>query len=151
MRAGLQLSRGDFTTAALDADAVIAAEPGNTQAILLRAKAREGLGDDVGAVAAYSAILDGPNARIAMAVPQFQDARLARARLNAKLNHTAEAGRDITTLIDNGGQKQILRLQLFLRSNGFPNIAITGARSTSFDTALMACFADQVCGPQVKP
>jgi Tfp pilus assembly protein PilF len=151
MRAALQLSHGDFTTTALDADAVIAAEPGNMDAILLRAKAREGLGDDAGAVAAYSALLDGPNARLARAVPQLQDAMLARARLNAKLDHVAEAGRDITTLLNNGGQKQILRLQLFLRSQGYPNLEISGVRSTSFDSALMACFADRVCGPQIKP
>jgi hypothetical protein len=151
LRASVQLSRKDYALAEADADKVFALEPWNRQASLYRAQARAGEGDDSGAIQAYTELLDKGGAGRALFMPQFRDAALARARLLLKVHRTEDAQKDLAAIIDQGGLRAILRLQLFLRANGYPNVEITGTHSVVFDTALTACFSDTVCGPNLKP
>lgn len=149
MRAKLQLTRKDYALAAFDAGKVIAVQPANTDALLTRAKAHLGAGDDARALQSYTDLLDGAQASKALMVPEFREAMLERARLYTKLNRIADAKRDLDAVIEQGGQKAVLHLQLFLRRNGFSNMDISGARSPAFDTALMTCFSTPVCGPDM--
>jgi hypothetical protein len=122
----------------------------NNTALLFLAKARASAGDDEAAIASYTVLLDQAGARNALFVPDYREAMLDRARLYARQSRKDDAARDLGAVIEQGGPKAILRLQLFLRSNGFPNVEISGSRSTAFDTALASCFADKVCGPNLK-
>ena len=150
MRAKVQLLRKDYDLATLDADKVIAARPHDTDALLTRAVARKSAGDEAGAIDSYTALLEGPAGVSGMlGIPAFRDAMLERARLYLKLKRFDEAKRDLSAIVAQGGQKTILKLQLFLHGDGFPNVDITGARSAAFDSALAACFSDTVCGPNL--
>ncbi len=149
LRADVQLARQDFNSASFDADQVLASDPLNFQALLIKAKARAGAGDDTGALESYTLLLDRSGIGLSLFIPQFRDAMLARARLFVKLGRFADASRDLQSILAQGGQHAILRLQLFLHDNGFPNIEITGIRSPAFDVALGTCFADKTCGPNL--
>jgi hypothetical protein len=39
-----------------------------------------------------------------------------------------------------------LQMQVYLRSHGFPDVKLDGARSDQLDDALQACFIDDACG-----
>ena len=149
LRADVQLARRDFNSATFDADKVLASDPLNFQALLIKAKARAGAGDDTGALESYTLLLDRSGVGLSLFEPQFRDAMLARARLFVKLGRFADASHDLQSILAQGGQKAILKLQLFLHDNGFPNVEITGVRSAAFDAALGTCFADKTCGPNL--
>ena len=45
-----------------------------------------------------------------------------------------------------GGKQAILRVQLYLRRNGFPDVRIDGERDADFDNTLRNCVLDRACG-----
>lgn len=149
LRASIQLRRQDYDLATFDADKVLAARPQDPQALGIKAAARLGAGDDEGAIATYSVLLDGPGGLHALSMPAAREALVNRGRLYAKAGRMVEAKHDLAILTDQRGLQALLQLQLYLHGHGYPNVEITGQRTTAFDTALNGCFGDKECGPNL--
>ena len=54
--------------------------------------------------------------------------------------------RDFDALVGSGGARAILRIQVYLRRSGFPDVPVDGKRSDAFDDAVKACFINEACG-----
>ncbi|GAC1333029.1 MAG: hypothetical protein NVSMB26_13540 [Beijerinckiaceae bacterium] len=149
LRAQLQLRRQAYDLAIFDADKVLTTRAHSLEALQIKAAARLGAGDEIGAIETYTELLDDSGGIRFIAVPAFHDALVTRGRLYAKLHRLAEAKRDFDTLIGQQGVQALLQLQLYLRGHGYPNVEISDHHTTAFDTALNACFSDTVCGPNL--
>jgi hypothetical protein len=79
-------------------------------------------------------------------MPHFNQLMVQRAILLAKLDRSAEAGRDLDVIVTSGGKRVVIRLQVFLRRNGFEDVPLDGKRTAAFDEALQACIVNQACG-----
>jgi len=63
-----------------------------------------------------------------------------------KVGRAADASRDLDAIVTTGGKRALLRMQVYLRKNGFSDLVIDGQRSAAFDSALQICFINQACG-----
>jgi tetratricopeptide (TPR) repeat protein len=148
LRAAVRLHLNRFKDAFDDASRALEQHPTDTSALQVRALARAGLGDFSGLVADLTIVLGEPgqpiNADPAMAV--FNGLYIQRAMALVRLGRQREGMQDIETVAKLGGSRAILRMQVYLRSNGFPDVPIDGKRSELFDDAMRACFIDQACG-----
>jgi tetratricopeptide (TPR) repeat protein len=151
LRAQFRMRLGRLKEAAEDADRVIGGGGGNgggASALQVRALARAGLGDWSGAVADLTAILGAPGAPTT-ASPRmafFNELYIQRAIALVHLGRESEAMRDFETVIGLGGRPAILRMQVYLRGNGFPDVPLDGQRSQALDDAVKACFVNDACG-----
>ncbi len=146
LRAQVNLLRKAYDLAAMDAESILAALPHDHQALQVKAAAHVGAGDQVGAIKVYDAILDDANL---MAPFERREALIARGQLYAQQRKPTEAKRDLDELMAERGVQGVLQLQVFLLGHGYPNVEVSGRRTTAFDTALNACFSDTVCGPNL--
>jgi tetratricopeptide (TPR) repeat protein len=147
-RAKVLLHLGDTDKALADADKVLAKRPTDVSVLELRMFIYTALGRVKEALSDLDAILgppDNPHAG-GVRIPHYSKLMVQRAILLAQLNRTVDAGRDIDTVISSGGKRAVLRLQLFLRKNGFEDLPLDGKRTHAFDEALQACIINQACG-----
>lgn len=147
-RAQLSLRRGEFDRAVSDANALLARRPGDISMRETRAQAYTALGRNDDAIDDLSFIL-GPPGEPGAASPvsaRLSQLFMQRAILLTKAGRTADANLDVDTIFKAGGKRALLRMQLFLRKNGFSKVVIDGTRSAAFDGALEACFINQTCG-----
>jgi hypothetical protein len=79
-------------------------------------------------------------------MPHFGQLLVQRAVLLAKLGRTDDANRDLDTIVATGGKRALLRMQVYLRKNGFKDLPLDGERTAAFDQAVEACFINQACG-----
>ncbi len=77
---------------------------------------------------------------------EVTDLYTLRAMLLARLGHREKALQDLDAIVREGDRRAILRLQVYLRNNGFPDVPIDGKRTNGFDDAIVACFLDKACG-----
>ena len=82
----------------------------------------------------------------AVALRHNREILLQRALLLAQLGKREDSNRDIEVLMLSGGKQGILRVQLYLRRNGFPDVRIDGERDPDFDNTLRNCVLDRACG-----
>jgi tetratricopeptide (TPR) repeat protein len=148
LRGEVRMRLNRYADALDDADRVAKQRPGDPFVLQLRATARAALGDLKGLVSDLTTVLGEPGQPINAdpALAMFNGLYVQRAIALVRLGRHAEATQDIATVTLFGGQKAILRMQIYLRANGFPNVPITGKRSDLFDDAMKACFIDQACG-----
>jgi hypothetical protein len=76
----------------------------------------------------------------------FYDLYIQRAMALVQVGREKEALMDFDVAIRLGGQKAVLRMQVYLRSHGFPDIVIDGKRSAALNEAIVACFLNDACG-----
>jgi tetratricopeptide (TPR) repeat protein len=148
LRAQVRMALGRIDDAAGDASAVLAQNPADMSARQLRAVTRTELGDLAGAIDDLGAILGEPGkvANVTPSAAMFGDLYLQRAILLVAAGRTDEAMRDLDSIVAIGGQPAVLRMQVYLRRHGFPDVPIDGKRSDVFDDAIKACFVDKACG-----
>ena len=80
--------------------------------------------------------------------PGFDGAEKYRARiamLRASTGRSAAAGETFRDLLRKGNLKSILRIQVFLKNQGFDAIEIDGKRSATLEKALDRCLSDPDC------
>lgn len=147
-RAQLHLRRGEFEQAVSDASALLARRASDVAGRETRALAYTALGRNDDAIDDLSFVLGPPGdpGAASPVSPRFSQLFMQRAILLTKAGRTADANLDVDTIFRAGGKRALLRMQLFLRKNGFSKVAIDGTRSASFDSALEACFINQTCG-----
>ena len=66
----------------------------------------------------------------------YVDLYIQRALALVRTGKSAEARRDLETVVKYGGKRTVLQMQLYLRSHGFPDVKLDGARSDQLDDAL---------------
>jgi len=151
LRAQFRMRLGRLKEAAEDADRIIDGGGGNgggASALQVRALARAGLGDWSGAVADLTAILGAPGAPTTASprMAYFNELYIQRAIALVRLGREPEAMLDFEAVIGLGGRPSILRMQVYLRGNGFPDVPLDGQRSQVLDDAVKACFVNDACG-----
>lgn len=147
-RAQIFLRDLNFAAAIADADKLLAAMPADYEARNIRALARLGAGQLEGALDDLSSMIGPPGGPYLLPPrhPDFGRMSLERAMLLVRAGRTSDAAKDIQYVLTQGGPSSILRLQLFLRENGFPDIALDGNHNQKLDDAIVACFISQACG-----
>lgn len=105
-----------------------------------RAKQYEALGDIDKAVADYEHA-----ARLLTGTEDAESFRARAAMLRATLGNTAEAGDTFREIIHTGKLRSILRIQVFLRNQGFDEVAIDGKPGPALERALERCLSDKTC------
>ena len=139
-RAVLHLRENRLEAAVADADRVQAARPGDPTTLNLRAVANLAVGKTDEALADLAKLIGPPGGPYQMP-PQYQDfgkLTYQRAMLLASVGRRDEAMKDVAYVLDKGGIRAVLRLQIFLRHNGMPDVvrrrtALTPARRCRHD------------------
>lgn len=144
LRAQLRLRQGQLQTASEDATILIDTY-GDTSALEVRAIANTALDRPAEALADLDLILGRPGESATAALPQYHELLLQRAVLLAQLGRQSDAAKDVDTLVRARGKRGILRLQIYLRQHGFPDLPVDGERTSLFDEALRACLVQQAC------
>jgi hypothetical protein len=112
-----------------------------------RAMAYEAIGDDQAALDDYDAIL-GPIAgppNIVMKEDKLAKYHMQRALILIRLKRFSDASADMMNSISAGGRRSVLRAQVYLRQNGFPETPLDGQDSAGLRAALKSCFGLNSC------
>lgn len=146
-RANADLHLGDYITAVTDANEALRQNPGDLSAMETRATARFGLGQLQKAADDLTLILGKPGDKShpPPTSPGEQRLILQRVIIFITLGRDEEAQKDLDMMLLAGRTRAVLRLQLYLRRNGFPDVRITGKRSARFNDALHGCFLQREC------
>ncbi|HEY4203600.1 MAG TPA: tetratricopeptide repeat protein [Xanthobacteraceae bacterium] len=146
-RARMRLHQGNPCGAEDDASEILKHQ-GNPAAIEIRAIART-LGHDYeGALGDFDRIL--PSSSDPQAAqpqgPGLVNLYVQRAMILIKLGRVTEAKRDFETITAQGGQRELLQIQLYLRSHGMPDTPLDGKDSDQLHEAIKSCFINDACG-----
>jgi len=146
-RAQIRMRMGKASEAGEDATALLAIRP-TRDAFQIRAIVRAMSGNYAGALDDLNTILDKPADQPSMlpAGRGFVDLYVQRAIALTRTGKSAEAKRDLEAIVRFGGARAVLQMQVYLRSHGFPDLKLDGARSDQLDDALQACFINDACG-----
>ncbi len=147
-RAQLYLEDARFAAASADADKLIEARPSDFESRNIRAVARVGAGDMDGALEDLSSMI-GPSGGPYLLPPRHPDfgrLTLQRAVLLVRAGQPETALKDIAYIISEGGIRSILQLQIYLRANGFPDVALDGQDTEKLKETTIMCFANLACG-----
>lgn len=147
-RAQVHLRRLEFGQSIDDADTLLAIKPHDISVLQVRALANTALNRLSNAVDDLSDILGKPGevTTASPKMPLFNELLMQRAILLVKLDRRAEASLDLDKIVSTGGKMAILRMQLYLRKNGFADLKLDGERSPAFNKAVETCFINQSCG-----
>jgi tetratricopeptide (TPR) repeat protein len=147
LRAQMRLALNRSQDAIDDASTVLQHNSADLFARQVRAVARGRLGDLAGAIDDLTAILGKPGqpTNVTPSQASFGDLYLQRAILFAAIGRPDDAMQDLDSIVSIGGQRAILRMQVYLRAHGFAALPIDGKRSAAFDDAMKACFVANVC------
>jgi len=145
-RAQIRLRAGRLEGALEDANALLATSRGNSTAMEVRLTALSGLGRHNEVIEVMNELLGPPGEpTTAVTVRHYRELLLRRAILLTQLGRKEETVKDIDTLLSAGGKQAVLRIQLYLRQQGFPDVKIDGERNAGFDSALHVCLINQAC------
>ena len=151
-RATARLAMNDPQPAIDDFTEALKQSPGRFDLLTGRAMAYEVSGDDLAALRDYEAILgpiDGqPN--IIMKGDQLAKYRTQRVLVLVRLKRFADAAADMMNAINVGGRRAILRAQVYLRQNGFPETPLDGQDSSGLRAALKSCFGLNSCFEKIS-
>jgi len=147
LKAEAQFRLGKFQGAVDDATKTLAIAAGDLMARETRALSLIALDRPAEAIEDLNAFLGPPGQpTTVIALPHYREIMLQRALLLAQLGKREDSSRDIDALMLTGGKQAILRAQLYLRRNGFPDVRIDGERDADFDNTLRNCVLDRACG-----
>jgi tetratricopeptide (TPR) repeat protein len=84
------------------------------------------------------------------APPEYAgDITAKQAMLLAKAGAKSAAGDELRTLLTRGNLKSTLKVQVFLRNQGYTDVTINGRYDEPTKRALDACLLDKACAPGV--
>lgn len=148
LRARLHLDLHRFKEAVTDTTALLQRTPGSPDYLSLRALALVGDGQLAEALDDLGQVIGPPGGpyRVPSQHPSFGKLTLQRASLLVRVGRRDEAARDLDHLLVAGGTRAVLKMQLYLRHNGFPDAPLNGVRTSGLDDLVTMCFLDQACG-----
>jgi tetratricopeptide (TPR) repeat protein len=144
LRAVANLKVGQPLRAIEDYTAALQRAPGAHHLLSGRARAYEQVGDDDAALRDLSAALDDPALR---SIPprELGELLMQRAFILLRSKRFDEAVADVTAALVKGGTPSVLRAQVFLRQNGFPDVPLDGRNSEALGQVLKACLGLNAC------
>jgi tetratricopeptide (TPR) repeat protein len=152
LRATAYLAMNEAQQAVTDYTEAMMAQPQRLDLMTGRARAYELAGDDEAALRDLDAILgplDGkPN--YAIDGDLLARYRTERAFLFVRRKRFTDAATEMTNALNAGGRKAVLRAQVFLRQNGFPQTPLDGGDSPALRAALQACFGLDSCFQRIS-
>jgi predicted Zn-dependent protease len=147
LRGAVDIALNQPQRAVADYTRAMEEQPGQLILLTGRATAYELAGDDLAALRDLDTILGpiGGRPNYAIGGDQLAKYRMQRTFVLVRVGRFSEAAAEITDALSAGGRSAILRAQVFLRQNGFPEIALDGHDSDSLRQALRACFGLNSC------
>jgi tetratricopeptide (TPR) repeat protein len=141
------LALGKADAAVADYSAALKIAPGSIWLMADRAAAYAAAAQDDLAVKDLDELLGSTTGIPTYAMMPDQRARLLTQRANSlgHLRRFQEAATDTIAAAAVGGTSAVLRLQVFLRRNGFPDVPIDGKDSAALRQAIAACFGLNAC------
>jgi tetratricopeptide (TPR) repeat protein len=152
LRAVGRLAMNDAQGAITDFSEALKESPMGIDLLTGRAMAYEVLGDDQAALRDYDLILGPINGQPNFAIGREQVAkyRTQRALVSIRLKRFADAEADMMNVLNAGGQRSVLRAQIYLRRNGFPETPLDGQDSAGLRAALKSCFGLSSCFEKIS-
>jgi tetratricopeptide (TPR) repeat protein len=152
LRAAAYLQINEPERATADYTKALAAHPEQLELVLGRATAAMLAGDDNAALADFDTILGpvGGASRYAIGGDQLAKYRTQRAFVFVHLKRFADAATEMANALDAGGRSAVLRVQIFLRHNGFPQTPLDGRDSDGLRQSLQACFGLNSCFQRIS-
>jgi Tfp pilus assembly protein PilF len=146
-RAEALLASGEPKTAASDLTEALKLDPDRSDLLLARANAYVVAEMDERAVSDFNLLLAITDGTPRYPLPENDRAVLLTKRANAfvRLHRFGEAADDVIAALNFGGARAVLRAQVFLRGNGFPNTPIDGKDSPTLRESVRACFGLNAC------
>ena len=130
-----------------DFNVVIERMPNDFLTYWARAGVHRQLGNLQAALEDLTTLILGPKGGIPFATggDQLAGFLMQRAMVLGDLQRGAEAAADMLRAVQLGGRQKILRVQIYLRRQGYAQLPIDGAPSEALSTAVEACFSDFKC------
>ncbi|MGA8497361.1 MAG: tetratricopeptide repeat protein [Xanthobacteraceae bacterium] len=152
LRATAYLQMNDPERAMADYTKALAEHPEQLELMLGRATAAMLAGDDNAALADFDTILGpvGGTSRYAIGGDLLAKYRTQRAFVFVHLKRFADAAAEMANALDAGGKPAVLRAQIFLRHNGFPQTPLDGRDSDGLRQSLQACFGLNSCFQRIS-
>jgi tetratricopeptide (TPR) repeat protein len=152
LRAAAYLQINEPARAIADYTKALAQHPEQLELVLGRATAAMLAGDDNAALADFDAILGpvGGASRYAIGGDLLAKYRTQRAFVFVHLKRFADAAAEMANALDAGGRPAVLRAQIFLRHNGFPQTPLDGRDSDGLRQSLQACFGLNSCFQRIS-
>jgi tetratricopeptide (TPR) repeat protein len=152
-RAELLLKKGNPIAAVVDLNAVLEGPIGTTTELALvdRAGAFERLGNDVAAARDLSSLIDGlaDGLHFALGDAEIAGFLMRRTMAFAHLSRETQAKADVARFLTLADKPKLLRLQIFLRRQGFTDLQIDGRPSLDLQHAMEQCLAQAACSGAV--
>jgi tetratricopeptide (TPR) repeat protein len=152
LRATAYLQINEPERAIADYTKALAEHPEQLELVTGRATAAMLAGDDNAALADFDTILGpvGGASRYALGGDQLAKYRTQRAFIFVHLKRFADAAAEMANALDAGGRPAVLRAQIFLRHNGFPQTPLDGRDSDGLRESLQACFGLNSCFERIS-
>ena len=133
--------------AVADLSAAIKLDPDSPELLSARANAYTLAELDEFAVKDYDTLLtisDG-TPRYPMGESDRANLMAMRAQAFVRLHRFDDAANDMVAALNIGGTRAVLRVQVFLRGNGFPDVPLDGRDSPALRHAIASCFGLNAC------
>jgi len=152
LRATAYLQINEPERAIADYTKALAEHPEQLELVMGRATAAMLAGDDDAALADFDTILGpvGGTSRYAIGGDLLVKYRTQRAFVFVHLKRFADAAAEMASALDAGGKPAVLRAQIFLRHNGFPQTPLDGRDSNGLRESLQACFGLNSCFQRIS-
>lgn len=126
--------------------------PGRYDLVIARAVANEIVGNDSAALMDYETILGpiGGQPNYAIGGDQLAKFRMQRAFVSVRLKRFDEAALEAVNALGVGGRSTVLKAQVFLRQNGFPELPLDGQPSEDLRKAMRACMGLNSCFEKIS-
>ncbi len=151
LRGKANIAAGHPQQAVADLTEALKDEP-RLDLVVTRAMANEILGDDAAALQDYNTILGpiGGRPNYAIGGNELARYRMQRAFVSVRLKRFADAAAEAVDALNAGGRRTLLKAQVFLRQNGFPDVALDGQASEDLKKAMQACMGLNSCFEKVS-
>lgn len=152
LRATANLAAGNPRQAVVDLTEALSQVPERFDLLTARAVANEILGDNYAALNDYNSILGpiGGSPNYAINGDQLAKYRMQRAFVSVRLKRFSDAATEAINALNVGGRRSVLRAQIFLRQNGFPEISLDGQASEDMRKAMQACMGLNSCFEKIS-
>jgi Tfp pilus assembly protein PilF len=146
------LAAGNPQQAVADITEALKDIPGGYYLLIERAAANEILGDDEAALRDYDTLLGpiGGQPNYAIGGNELAKFRMQRALVSVRLKRFSDAAAEAIAALNVGGRRSLLKAQIFLRQNGFPEIPLDGQSSENLRTAMQACMGLNSCFEKIS-
>jgi tetratricopeptide (TPR) repeat protein len=151
-RGTANLAAGNPRQAVADITEALKEIPGGYYLIIERAAANEILGDDDAALRDYDTLLGpiGGQPNYAIGGNELAKFRMQRALVSVRLKRFSDAAAEAIAALNVGGRRSLLKAEIFLRQNGFPEIPLDGQSSENLKKAMQACMGLNSCFEKIS-